>query len=75
MYEEGFLKWESILTILIGIVIVASVYLILYRRKKAKHKRIKHEANLQNKNDQVHNISKPRLKKTLVLKKDKIKHK
>lgn len=43
MYEDGVVNWEKILTILIGIVIVASIYLILYRRKKSKSKRIQQE--------------------------------
>ena len=88
MYEEGAIQWENILTILIGIAIVAAIYLILHRRRKAKHRRIKHEAELLRKNDRVQRTNNPMknknnpmqnkkkhgLKKTLVLKKDKIKH-
>lgn len=43
MYEEGFFRLENILTVLIGIVIVAFIYLIIYRRRKAKRKTIERE--------------------------------
>ena len=46
MNEEGLLKWENILTILIGIVIVAFIYLIIYRRRVAKRKRLERDANI-----------------------------
>jgi len=46
MYEENILKWENILTVLIGIVIVASIYLVIYRRRKAERKRLEREAEL-----------------------------
>jgi cbb3-type cytochrome oxidase subunit 3 len=88
MYEEGAIEWENILTILIGIAIVAGIYIILHRRRKAKHRRIKHEAELQKKNDRVvrnnhpkqnknypmQNKKKEGLRKTLVLKKDRVKN-
>lgn len=48
MYEEGILKWENILTALLGIVIVASVFLVIYRRKRAKRKQLEQEARLKN---------------------------
>ena len=46
MYEEGVIKWEGILTVLIGIAIVAFISLLLYRRRLAKHKQIEREAEL-----------------------------
>ena len=47
MYEEGgLIRWENILTILIGIAIVASVYLIIYRRRNSKRRRIQQDAEL-----------------------------
>ena len=45
MYEEGLFKLENILTILIGIALVSSLFLILYRRKSAKRKRLEREAD------------------------------
>lgn len=46
MIEEEVLNWEKILTVLIGIVIVASIYLVIYRRRKVKRKNIEQEADL-----------------------------
>lgn len=54
MFEEGmWFRWENILTVLIGIVIVASIYLVIYRRKRVKQKRLEREAELQKNNKQV----------------------
>ena len=55
MYEEGVLKWENILTVLIGIAILAFIYLLLYRRRKARNKRIEREADLLKSNIEVQN--------------------
>lgn len=55
MNEEGFLKWENVLTVLIGIVIVAFVFLIIYRRRQAKRKRLEQEADLLKSNQHVQN--------------------
>lgn len=44
MHEESVLNWERLLTILLGVVIVASVYIIVQRRRKAKRKRLEQEA-------------------------------
>lgn len=54
MYEEGVIKWESILTILIGIVIVAFIFLIIYRIRKVNSKKIerKIETHKNNRNKQ-----------------------
>lgn len=52
MYEEGVIEWESILTILIGIVIVAFIFLIIYRIRKVNSKKIesKIETHKNNRN-------------------------
>lgn len=50
MYEEGIIRWESILTILIGIVIVAFFVLLLYRRRKAKRKQLELEKSNRTRN-------------------------
>ena len=55
MNEEGLLNWENVLTALIGIVIVAFIYLIIYRRRKAKHKRLEREADLLKRNEEIQN--------------------
>ena len=55
MYEEGIIKWESILTILIGIVLVAFFVLLLYRRRKAKRKQIEYEKSIHSKNADLSN--------------------
>lgn len=55
MYEEGVIKWESVITILIGIVIISFVFLIVYRKRKAKSRRIKQESELLNKQKQARN--------------------
>ena len=55
MYEEGVLKWENILTVLIGIAILAFIYLLLYRRRKTRNKRIEREADLLKSNIEVQN--------------------
>ena len=46
MYEEGVLKWEGIMTALIGIVILAAIILIIYRRRRAKQKQLERDAEL-----------------------------
>ena len=55
MYEEGVLKWESILTVLIGIAILAFIFLLLYKRKVAKRKRIERESDLRKSNIELQN--------------------
>ena len=55
MYEEGVLKWESILTVLIGIAILAFIFLLLYKRKVAKRKRIERESDLRKSNIEIQN--------------------
>ena len=62
MYDEGVIHWETILTILIGIVIVAFIILLIYRRRNRKI--TEHETELPQ--------SKNNLKYTLVKKSDKI---
>ena len=57
MYEEGVIKWENILTILIGVVIVAFLYLLLYRRRKIKRMRIDQEAALLKKDNRIQNAN------------------
>lgn len=51
MIEEGVLNWEKILTVLIGIVIVAAIYLVIYRRRIAKRKSIELEAEQPKSNE------------------------
>ena len=46
MIDDTIFNWEKILTILIGIVIVASIYIIIARRIKAKRKRLEREGEL-----------------------------
>ena len=50
MHEENILNWERLLTILLGIVIVASVYIIVQRRRKAKRKGLEQETMSQKSN-------------------------
>lgn len=47
MQEEGVLNWEKIVIVLIGIVILASILLVLRSRHKAKLKRIEQEELLK----------------------------
>lgn len=56
MYEEGSIKWESVLTILLGIVIVAFIVLLIYRRIKANQKEIEQEVEIRRKNKQENNF-------------------
>ena len=58
MIEEGVLNWEKILTVLIGIVIVATIYLVIYRRRKAKRKSVEREAELLKSNERIDSKSK-----------------
>ena len=44
MHEENVLNWERLLTILLGLVIAASIYIIMERRRRAKRKRLEEEA-------------------------------
>ena len=44
MYDEGVINWESVLTLLLGIVIVSFVVLVLYRRRRAKNRKLQQEA-------------------------------
>ena len=53
MIEEGVLNWEKILTVLIGIVIVAAIYIVIYRRKMAKRKSIAREAEFLKNNERI----------------------
>ena len=39
MYDEGVIHWETILTVLIGIVIVAFIVLLIYRKRSRKIKK------------------------------------
>lgn len=55
MNEEGLLNWENVLTALIGIVIVAFIYLIIYRRRQAKRNSLKQEADLMKSNKEIQN--------------------
>ena len=55
MYEESVLKWEVVLTVLIGIAILAFIYLLLYKRKRAKRKRIERETDLPKSTIEVQN--------------------
>lgn len=55
MNEEGIINIESFITALIGLVIVAFISLLLYRRRNAKQKKIEMEAELLKKNKQVTN--------------------
>ena len=50
MFGESIIKWESVLTILLGIVIVAFIVLLIYRRRRANQKKIEQEAELKRKN-------------------------
>lgn len=56
MYEEGSIKWESVLTILLGIVIVAFLVLLIYRRRKANQKKIDQEVEIRRKHKQENNF-------------------
>ena len=53
MIEEGVLNWDKVLTVLIGIVIVAAIYLVIYRRRIAKRKSIEREAEIQRSNEKI----------------------
>lgn len=54
MYEEGgAIHWETILTILIGIVIVSFIYLLLYKLRKAKHRIVELETEILKKNKHI----------------------
>lgn len=61
MYDEGVIHWETILTVLIGIVIVAFIVLLIYRKRSRKIK--KQESDLF--------TSSNNLKYTLVKKSDR----
>ena len=58
MQEEGVLNWEKIVIVLIGIVILASILLILRNRSKIKRRRIEREDMLQKDHDQIQNCEK-----------------
>ncbi len=53
MNEEDVFKLENIITILIGIVIIAFIILLLYNLRKAKRKIIEQETELLKKNKQI----------------------
>ena len=53
MNEEDVFKLEKIITILIGIVIIAFIILLLYNLRKAKRKIIEQETELLKKNKQI----------------------
>lgn len=55
MNEGGVIYIESFITALIGLVIVAFISLLLYRRRNAKRRKIEMDAELQKKNKQVTN--------------------
>ena len=74
MYEEGVIRWESVLTILIGIVILAFIVLIIYKKRASKRKRIMQEAALQRKTKNMQNKPRPASQKPILIKKKKIKH-
>ncbi len=58
MQEEGVLNWEKIVIVLIGIVILASILLILRNRSKIKRRRIEREDMLQKDHEQIQNCEK-----------------
>ena len=58
MQEEGVLNWEKIVIVLIGIVILASILLILRNRSKINRKRIEREDMLQKDLEQIQNCEK-----------------
>ncbi len=58
MQEEGVLNWEKIVIVLIGIVILASILLILRNRSKINRKRIEREDMLQKDHEQIQNCEK-----------------
>ena len=58
MQEEGVLNWEKIVIVLIGIVILASIVLILRNRSKIKRRRIEREDMLQKDHEQIQNCEK-----------------
>ena len=47
MLEEGTLNWEKILTVIIGIINVGSIYLVLRAMRRAKRRKTEREAMLQ----------------------------
>lgn len=58
MQEEGVLNWEKIVIVLIGIVILASILLILRNISKIKRRRIEREDMLQKDHEQIQNCEK-----------------
>ena len=58
MQEEGILNWEKIVIVLIGIVILASIFLILRNRSKVKRKRMEREDMLEEDHEQIQNCEK-----------------
>ncbi|NLA64159.1 MAG: hypothetical protein GX857_13290 [Bacteroidales bacterium] len=58
MQEEGVLNWEKIVIVLIGIVILASIFLILRNRSKVKRKRMEREDMLEEDHEQIQNCEK-----------------
>ena len=47
MLEEGVLNWEKILTVIIGVIIVGTIYLVLRAMRRAKRRKIERDAMLQ----------------------------
>ena len=74
MFEEGVFKLESVLTILIGVVILAFIVLIIYKKRASKRKRIMQEAALQRKTKNMQNKPRPASQKPILIKKKKIKN-
>ncbi len=47
MLEEGTLNWEKILTVIIGVIIVGSIYLVLRAMRRSKRRKTERDAMLQ----------------------------
>ncbi len=53
--NEGIIRWENILTLLIGVVLVAFLFLVIKRRNRAKQKKMEFEAKLLEKDKLAEN--------------------
>ena len=58
MNEESFINWGDVVTVLLGIVIIAFAVLILHRQRKAKRKRHKRKFDLIKSNEKNHLVNK-----------------